>query len=221
MQMATQSANPPQILTLDEWEAGLNQQGRRASIGDNESWWNENLFGIGTGNLRSLWGASAPIYTAPAGTQILRIFFGYYGNTTPPNQPPPPGRLGWMFLSEGTIDEVDLDTHQTSGLRAQGPIWNPIAPYYWASAKVWRPRFVGATVGQIGGVLFGSPESPGNVGPGGLYAWDGSTLYPPGSQAPDWLTNAAETPYPVNTTMPVGLPGIYTMEVYQGRLFVA
>jgi hypothetical protein len=126
-----------------------------------------------------------------------------------------------MFLSDGTIDEVDLDTHQTSSLRAQGAIWNPIPPYYWASAKVWRPRFEGATPGQIGGVLFGSPEGPGNVGPGGLYAWDGTTLYPPGSQAPDWLTNAAETPYPVNTTMPVGLPGIYCMEVYQGRLFVA
>lgn len=208
--MPTQSANPPEILTLDQWESGVNQQGRRASIGDQDQWWVENLFGIGTGNLRSCWGPSAPIYTAPAGTTIRRIFFGYYGNTTPPNQPPPPGRLGWMFLDDGTIDEVDLDTKAVN--RAVAP-WQPIPPYYWASAKVWRPRFVGHTVGQIGGVLFGSPL--------GLFAWDGTTLYRPNDPAPDWLTNAAETPYPVNQTMPFGLPGIYTMEVYQGRLFVA
>lgn len=208
--MATQSSNPPDIKTLDQWEAGLNQQGRRSSIEDEEQWWNENLFGIGTGNLRSCWGASAPIYTAPAGTQILRIFFGYYGNTTPPFTAPPPGRLGWMFLSDGSIDEVDLDTRSVNHIPN---VWEPIAPYYWASAKVWRPRFVGHTVGQIGGVLFGSPQ--------GLYAWDGTTLYAPGDQAPDWLTNAAETPYPVNTIMPVGLPGIYTMEVYSERLWVA
>lgn len=208
--MATQSANDPEILTLEKWTSGLNQQGRRASIGDEDQWWNENFFGIGNGNLRSLWGASAPVYTAPAGKTILRIFFGFYGNTTPPNQAPPPGRLGWMFLSDGSIDEVDLDTRSVTSIP---DVWQPIAPAYWASAKVWRPRFQGNVPGQIGGVLFGSPK--------GLYAWDGTTLYSPGDLAPDWLTNAAETPYPVNTIMPVGLPGIYTMEVYSQRLWVA
>lgn len=208
--MPTQSSNAPEIATLDDWENGLNQQGRRASIGDSDQWWNENLFGIGQGNLRSCWGASAPIYTAPAGTQILRIFFGYYGNTTPANQAPPPGRLGWMFLSDGSIDEVDLDTRSVNHIPN---VWQPIAPKYWASAKVWRPRFQGNYPGQIGGVLFGSPQ--------GLYAWDGANLYGPGQQAPDWLTNAAETPYPVPTTMPTQLPGIYCMEVFHERLFVA
>jgi len=118
--------------------------------------------------------------------------------------------MGWMFLSDGTVDEVDLDTQAVNHI---GQIWNPIAPHYWASAKVWRPQFVGNVVGQAGGVLFGSPQ--------GLYAWDG-TLFPPGSTAPDWLTNQQETaPGPPIYTMPVGLPGIYCMEVYQSRLFVA
>lgn len=208
--MASQSDNPPDIMTLEEWQAGLNQQGLRASIGDQDQWWNENLFGIGTGNLRSCWGASAPIYTAPGDTVIRRVFFGTYGNRTPLNSAPPPGRQGWMFLSDGSIDEVDLDT----GFVAHIPnVWEPVAPYFWASAKVWRPRFVGHTVGQQGGVLFGSPK--------GLYAWDSETLQGPGDNAPDWLTNAAETPYPVNTVMPIGLPGIHCMEVFQGRLFVA
>jgi hypothetical protein len=40
--------------------------------------------------------------------------------------------------------------------------------------------------------------------------------------APDWLTDNAEmTPNAPPTIMPVGLPGIYCMEVYQARLFVA
>jgi len=194
--------------TLGTWR-GLNQQGRRGSIQDDEEWWNENLFAIGPGNLRSCWGHGPAIYTAPAGTQIVRMFFGFIGNTTPQFQKPPPGRLGWMFLSDGTVDEVDLDTHTVTNI---GQIWQPIAPNYWASAKVWRPQFIGNQVGQQGGVLFGSPQ--------GLYAWDGTTLSAPGSPAPDWLTDSAETTG-TSFTMPIGLPGIYCMEVYQNRLFVA
>jgi hypothetical protein len=290
--MPVQSDNPPQLFTLQEWQ-GLNQQARRGSIGDQEEWWNENLFSMGPGNLRSCWGPGAAIYTAPAGTTILRMFFGYYGDTTPQFTAPPPGRFGWMFLSNGHIDEVDLDTQavnhvgpilsratgtgtstgdtnldvtgssgtivigatvtgdsvpanttvvsQQSGttggdgtytlnnattlaavaLSFSGPItsadpyavWEPIAPQYWASAKVWRPQYFGNVAGQQGGVLFGSPQ--------GLYAWDG-TLYSPGDVAPDWLTDQQETdPGPPIYVMPDGLPGIYCMEVYQSRLWVA
>jgi hypothetical protein len=208
--MAVQSANPPDPLTLDQWDTGMNQQAKRSSIDDQETWWCENLFGIGPGNLRSCWGASAPIYTAPTGTTILRIFFGYYGNQTVDNEPPPPGRMGWMFLDNGHVEEVDLDTQEVTPV---GHVWDPIGPCYWASAKVWRPAYVGSTTGEQGGVLFGSPR--------GLYAWDGDTLSSPGGPAPDWLTNASATPYPVNTTMPEGLPGIYTMEVFQNRIWVA
>jgi hypothetical protein len=121
-----------------------------------------------------------------------------------------------MFLSDGTIDEVDLNTHAVTGLRAEGPIWAGVGnpPQYWASAKVWRPQFVGAALGQQGGVLFGSPQ--------GLYGWDGTTLSSPGDPAPDWLTDLAETdPTAPIPPMPSGLPGIYAMEVYQSRLWVA
>lgn len=206
--MPIQSSNPPELYTLGQW-GGLNQQGRRGSIGDEEEWWNENLFAIGPGNLRSCWGHGPAIYTAPAGTRILRIFFGFYGNTTPQFTVPPPGQFGWMFLSDGTVDEVDLSTHAVNHV---GQIWEPITPQYWASAKVWRPQFFGNIAGQQGGVLFGSPK--------GLYAWDG-TLHSPGDPAPDWLTNAAETVPGTPFTMPNGLPGIYAMEVYQSRLWVA
>lgn len=195
---------------------GLNQQAPRGSIGDDEEWWNENLFKVGQGNLRSCWGRGPPIYTAPSGKKILRMFFGFIGYPTPQFAAPGPsngGRLGWMFLSDGTVDQVDLDLQTVVHL---GQIWQPISPQYWASAVVWRPRFFGSVQGQNGGVLFGSPQ--------GLYAWDGQTLSSPGDQAPDWLTDQAETAPgspPGGYQMPVGLPGIYCMEVYQSRLFVA
>jgi hypothetical protein len=211
--MSIQSANQPEIFTLGEWK-GLNQESTRGTIDDQEEFWNENLFAIGPGNLRACWGHGPAIYTAPAGTTILRIFFGFVGWPTPQFGAPGPGsggRLGWMFLSDGNVDQVDLDLKSVTRL---GVVWEPVAPQYWASAKVWRPRFFGSVTGQAGGVLIGSPK--------GLYAWDGQTLTSPGETAPDWLTDAAETdPVPPPTIMPTGLPGIYTMEVYQQRLFVA
>jgi hypothetical protein len=223
--MPIQSANPPTIKSLEQW-GGLDQQARRGSIGDDEEWWNENLFAIGPGNLRSCWGRGPAIYTAPAGTTILRIFFGFIGSTTPQFQSPPPGRLGWMFLSDGTIDQVDLDTQTVTPIRSTLPesttgaglpppaVWEPLGPQYWASAKVWRPQYFGNVAGQVGGVLFGSPN--------GLYAWDGTNLSEPTMVAPDWLTDEAETtPEAPPIYMPTGLPGIYAMEVYQSRLWVA
>lgn len=209
--MPIQSTNPYQPITLDQW-SGLNQQAPRGSIADQEQWWNENLFTMGPGNLRSCWGPGPAIYTAPSGVKILRIFFGFIGNTTAQFSAPPPGRLGWMFLSDGTIDQVDLDTAEVTHVGGSGTqVWSPFGPQYWADAVVWRPQFFGNISGQQGGVLFGSPK--------GLYAWDGTLLSKPSDAAPDWLTDAQET-VPVAFTMPVGLPGIYTMEVYNSRLFV-
>lgn len=222
--MPTQSANPPELHTWENWTAGLNQQAGRGSIADDEQWWNENLFAIGPGNFRSSWGRGPAIYTAPSGVTIRRIFFGFIGDITPQFSAPPPGAYGWMFLSDGTIDQVDLTdpAHTVTHVGGAGRIvWNPIAPQYWASAKVWRPRFFGNQQGQAGGVLFGSPDLSGVGGPGGLFAWDGFTLFGPGDPAPDWLTDGLEQSPGVPFTMPIGLPGIYTMEVYNSRLFVA
>jgi len=209
--MPLQSANPYDLATVEEW-AGLNQQVTRGTINDQELWWNENFYAVGPGCLRTCWGPSSPIYTAPAGTQILRMFFGYIGGpeaSTPQWTMPPPGRLGWMFLSDGNVDQVDLDTKAVIRL---GQIWDVVSPWNWASLKVWRPGWVGSGAGQQGGAVIGSPK--------GLYAWDGSTLSSPGDPSPEWLSNEVPGVDPISP-MPVGLPGIYCMEVYQDRLWVA
>src|SRR5215467_3866031 len=290
--MPIQSANPYDLATVDQW-AGLNQQVTRGTIDDQELWWNENLYAVGPGALRSCWGPSKPIYTCPDGTTILRMFFGYIGGPeaqTPQWTMPPPGRLGWMFLSNGHVDQVDLDTgavvhvgpsaptatatgtstgttdltvtgttgviqvgstvtgtgvpagttivSQTSGtaggdgvyvtsapttlstvsltftMTPTDPlaVWEPVSPWNWASLKVWRPGWVGSGAGQQGGAVIGSPQ--------GLYAWDGTTLSSPGDPSPEWLSNEVPGVDPISP-MPVGLPGIYCMEVYQDRLWVA
>lgn len=204
--MPVQSSNIPELTTLEQWK-GLNQQVRRGSIDDQEEFWNENFYATGPGLLRSCWGPSAPIYTAPAGKVILRIFFGFIGLGQTLFSLPPAGRMGYMFLSDGTVDQVDLDTGAVTTL--PGQVWEPVAPYYWASLKVWRPQYIGNIIGQVGGLLIGSPL--------GLFAWDGTTLYRPLDPAPEWLTGIQDTPQ----IMPTGLPGILCMEVFQQTLFVA
>ena len=162
----------------------------------------ENLFPIGPGNLRSGYGPSAPLYTAPAGITILRIFFANITTVNP---------SGFMFLSDGTVDRVDLNTLAVVHL---GAIWEPVAPHYWASLKLWLPNQFGNVAGEVGGVLIGSPL--------GLYAVDGNDVVTaPGQPPPLWLTNGAT----VDSTgaalvMPSGLPGIYALEVYKNRLWV-
>ena len=156
-----------------------------------------------------MWGPSAPIYTTP-GPTIRRIFFGFYGNDTQLFGQPPPGRKGWAFLDDGNVDEFDLDTKAVTRI---GQIWEPIAPKYWADLKVWRPRYVGHALGEVGGIVIGSPL--------GLYAWDGTNLYSPGQTAPYFMSNDDVTQPTTPTVMPVGLTNIYAMEVYQERLWLA
>jgi hypothetical protein len=217
--MPLQSANIPEVLTVDQWK-GLNQQSTRSTIEDQELWWSENLYQVGPGSLRSMWGPSPPVYTAPSGLSIRRFFCGFYGNNLPQYGQPPPGRKAWMFLSDGSIDEVDLSTQAVTRIGGGVPLWNPVAPKYWADAVVWRPRWVGGTLGEVGGVLFGSPggQAPGMIG--GVVAWDGTNVYRPGEPAPLWLTYADVTGTTA-TTMPYGLPDVYAMEVYMSRLWVA
>lgn len=199
--MPVKSDNPPQILTLYQWK-GINQSASRGLIDDQELHWMENFFPIAEGQLRSAWGPSAPLYTASAGSQILRIFCANITGTNPSI---------FVFLDSGLVDRYDLNTGSITPL---GQIWQPIAPNYYCDLKLWKPTEVGSTTGQVGGAVIGSPQ--------GLYAVDGNdAVTAPGQTAPLWLTNNATTDASGNTIiMPSGLPGIYAMEVYQQRLWV-
>jgi hypothetical protein len=191
-QSGLQSANVPEKITLEKW-AGINRNAARTGIDDQECWWLENLLPLGPTQLRSAWGPSAAIYTAPGGVSIARMFFMNIDGAHP---------LGFMFLTDGTVTAVNLNTGATNGL---GAVWTPQAPIFPADMKLWAPSVPG---GQIGGALIGSPK--------GLYAVDANfTVTAPGAAAPTWLTNGQ-----TGFTMPSGLPGIFAMEVYKERLWV-
>lgn len=193
--MPAQSSNQSETITLFQWE-GINQSATRGLIEDQELYWLENMIPTAPGHLRTAWGPSAPIYTAPGTTQILRIFFTNITGSNP---------SGFMFLSDGTVDRVDLNSGAVAHL---GQIWQPVAPHFWAALKLWTPNQFGNTAGQVGGVVIGSPQ--------GLYAVDGNdTVTAPGQTAPLWLTDDN-----AGIPMPSGLPGIYALEVYQERLWV-
>ena len=198
--MPLQSSNVPDLVVIDQW-LGMNQSSSRPVIDDQECFWLENFFPIAPGHLRSGWGASGALYTAPGGTSILRIFFANIDGTNP---------LGFMFLSNGVVDQVNLSTRAVTTI---GAVWQPVAPHYWADLKLWAPNQFGHAAGQNGGVLIGSPQ--------GLYAWDGATLTSPGQTPPLWFTGGATHDANNNPlVMPSGLPGIYAMEVYKDRLWV-
>lgn len=199
--MAVKSSNPPEVLSLFAWN-GINQSASRGWIDDQECHWLENFFPIAPGQLRSAWGPSPPIYTAPAGIVIHRIFATNITGHNPSL---------FAFKSDGTVDRVDINSQAVTNL---GQIWSPVAPNYYADLKLWVPNQYGDVAGQVGGVVIGSPQ--------GLYAVDGNDVVTgPGAQPPLWLTNNATTDSTgAALVMPSGLPGIYALEVYQQRLWV-
>ena len=136
--MPLQSANQPQVLELVQWPAGgVNQSTRRSVIGDEDLWYMENFFPLALGELRTAWGPSAPIYTAPAGQTILR-----FACTSIDGQNP----IAIVFLSGGIVEQVNLNT---GAVVAIGSIWQPVAPHYWAAVKLWRPNYFGATAALL------------------------------------------------------------------------
>jgi hypothetical protein len=201
--MPAQSANEPQFIELAEWaKGGINQSTRRSTIGDEDLWWLENYFPLATGELRTAWGPSAPIYTAPPGLTICRIFFACLDGTNV---------YCYNFMSDGTIRAVNVATGAVTNVFGAG--WGPTTPPYYADLKVWEITQVGNTTGQIGGLLIGSPL--------GYYAVDAAfNVSGPGANAPSWLTGGALDPSGNPFPMPSGLPGIYAMEVYNQRVWV-
>lgn len=199
--MPVQSDNKPEILTLSGW-AGINQAASRPSLDDQECWWLENFFPIADGELRAGYGPSDAIYTAPTGRAILRIFTANITGNDPSI---------FAFLDDGHVIRVNLDTQATVDL---GFIWTSATPQNWCDLKLWTPNQYGYTAGGEGGVVIGSPL--------GLYAVDGADVVTgPGATPPLWLTGGATTDSAGNAlTMPIGLPGIYALEVYQQRLWV-
>jgi hypothetical protein len=178
------------FFTLEKF-ATLNTKNARPSIGDQEFSWIENMMPIGDGNLRAMPSNGSSIFTAPGGLTIIYMYFYNIGSTT----------YAAIFLNDGTATQVNLVTQAQTVISA-----NP-GQFFPGSAALNNPAPACAQYGQSGIIIVTTAST------NGYYAWDGTTLYGPGSAAPDWLTDT--TP----TTMPSGISGT-CVETYSNRVWV-
>ena len=167
--------------------AGINTQASRPAINDQEFSWLQNYMPVGAGNMRTLWSNGGVIYTAPGGKTIV---YYYFFNIATVQQCA-------VFLSDGTAVQVNPVT------LAQVTISSNAGDFY---AGGYPPA---ATQWTAAGIIIVTEAT----NPNGYFAWDGSQLYRPGQNAPNWLTNI--TP----TVMPSGIHG-NAVETYQNRAWV-
>lgn len=153
---------PPngELFTLTDFK-GINTQSPRMSIDDQEMSWDENLFPIGKGNLRTMWGKGTSMFTAVGGRTVVMTYFFHVSST----------QYGIAFLDNGTaIQFKTSDGTQTVISATPGTFYN--------GGNL--PSVV--TFGNSGVLILSSTSS------NGYYAWDTVTLYSPGGTAPTWLS---------------------------------
>ena len=178
------------FFTLQQF-ATLNTKAGRPSIGDQEFSWIENMMPIGDGNLRTLYSNGQTIFTATAGLQIIYYYYYNINATT----------YVAVFLSDGTAIQVNTNTF------GQTVISSSPGQFFPGSSILGNPAPACAQFGQSGIIIVTTAAT------NGYYAWDGTTLYAPGSASPTWLNGG--TP----TTMATGVSGT-AVEVYTGRVWV-
>lgn len=161
----------PQFLLMEQF-SGLNTKATRSAIEDQESSWLENWMPIGPGNLRTMRGKGATVYTATGG-KIIVFFYSFNIGST---------QYAAVFLNDGTADQVNL------GSMAVTPISATPGTFYNGGDH--------PDVSQYGntGILIVTTASA-----NGYYAWDG-TLYSPGGPAPTWLSGLTTPLTPTGNT---------------------
>lgn len=177
----------PQLWHIQDF-AGINTQSRRPAIADQEFAWLQNYMPIGSGNMRTLWSNGPNVYTVPDNRTIVYMKLYNLASIV----------QAAVIFNDGTAVQVNPSTSATTVISsAPGQFYeggNIPAIAQWNSSGI---------------VIVTEANYP-----NGYYAWDGSTLYLPGQNAPDWLTD--QTP----TVMPSGVHGV-AIETYQGRAWVA
>lgn len=148
------------FFTLTKFK-GMNTQAQRMSIADEEFSWIENWIPLGDGNLRTLYGKGENIYTAPVGKTVLCMSF-YNIGTTP---------YGIAFLDDGTAVQFRTDTGGTT------TVTSTANTFYNGGSLPQSVQW-----GRNGIVIVSDASAD------CFYAWDGTTLYKPGDQAPSWLS---------------------------------
>ena len=110
---------------------------------------------LGDGNLRTLYGLGAAAYTATGGKTITNFAFGNISNSP----------LAIIFLSDGSIIQLNTETSAVTTISGAGTIVNPTAA---VDVSQWGNQYI----------LIVAPQT------NGYFIWDGTLLYQAGTISP-------------------------------------
>lgn len=149
-------AGPPDPLIFEAFE-GINTATLRPGVDDKQAAWLDGWMPLGPGrNLRTMYGLSTALYTAPAPLTVAFFDFGNIGST--------PYKIS--VLSDGSIVAVNTMTGSASTIAPAGTIQNPSR--------------ISVGFAQYGAKYFLIVSKQTN----GYFIWDGTTFFAPGATFP-------------------------------------
>ncbi len=147
---------PPgvQFLAFEQFN-GINTASTRPGVKDEQMAWSRGFMPLGPQYLRTLYGVGTILYTAPAGTSIVKFEFGNIGAVP----------YCMAFLSNGRFDAINVNTSIATQVGASGTITTPSAGI---GMSQWGSQYLLIVANQTDG----------------YWVWDGTLLYGPSTLGP-------------------------------------
>jgi len=184
-------AGPPDPLMFEDFE-GINTATLRPGVDDKQAAWLDGFMPLGPRrNLRTMYGVSTALYTAPGALTVAFFDFGNIGVTP----------YSILVQSDGSIVAINTVTSVANTIAAAGTIQNPSR--------------VNVGFAQYGSkyILIVAKQT------NGYFIWDGTTFFVPGGPLPPG-TSYTPNGGSLVTTMPLGISGT-AIEIYTGRVWIA
>jgi hypothetical protein len=175
-------SGPPEPLICEEFE-GINTATLRPGVDDKQLAWCDTWMPLSRRNLRTMYGLGPKVFTASSASIV---FFETDNIAAIPH--------AIVFLSDGSITAVNLNTNGFVSIAPAGTISNPAS--------------LSTGVAQYGDTYLIIVSQQVN----GYFIWDGTTFYSPGGPVPPGTAAPG-------TLMPTGVGGS-SAEIYSGRVWI-
>lgn len=142
---------PLEPLVFEGFE-GIDTSTTRPGVDDKKMWWCDGFMPLENRKLRTMYGLSSPVFTAPAGLTIVCYGFANIGSTP----------VCIIFMSNGSIYYLNTDTLVSSQIAAAGTVTNP--SQFNIGMSQWGSQYVIIVAKQTNG----------------YFIWNGTTFYLPG-----------------------------------------
>jgi len=147
---------PPGTPLVFDTFIGIDTSSSRPGIADEAMAWCDGFMPLGKNNLRTLYGVGTPLYTATGTKQIVYFSFANLGASP----------ICIVFLSDGSIDQVNTNTGVVTHIGGAGTIHNPSRTNVGLSQ--WGSQYILIVANQQNG----------------YFIWDGTALYSSGTISP-------------------------------------